>query len=158
MIFEFSEAPMRCPYCHFEETKVIDSREIKQGKIIRRRRECEKCKFRFSTHEELELLNLVVKKRDGHKEPYNRDKIIRGVELACEKRPLKSEDILKIISQVEQELQNLGKTEVESRIIGNFVIKYLKDFDEVAYLRFTSVYKNFKDANGFKKEIERLKK
>ncbi|MEW6407480.1 MAG: transcriptional regulator NrdR [Patescibacteria group bacterium] len=149
---------MRCPHCHHEETKVIDSREIEQGKIIRRRRECESCKFRFSTHEELELLNLVVKKRDGHKEPYNRDKIIHGVKLACEKRPVKPEDILKVISQVEQELQNLGKTEVESRIIGNFVIKYLKDFDEVAYLRFASVYKDFKDANGFKKEIEKMKK
>lgn len=149
---------MRCPHCRFSETKVIDSREVNDGQIIRRRRECEKCKFRFSTHEELELLNLVVKKRDGHKEPYNREKVIHGVELACEKRPVKPEDILKIASSVEQELQSLEKDEIESRAIGNFVIKYLKNIDEVAYLRFASVYKDFKDATGFKKEIEKLKK
>lgn len=149
---------MRCPYCHYSGTKVIDSREINNGQIIRRRRECEKCKFRFSTHEELELLNLVVKKRDGHKEPYNREKVIRGVSLACEKRPVSFENILQIVSSVEQELQNLRKDEVESKTIGNLIINQLKKLDEVAYLRFASVYKNFKTAEGFKKEIERLEK
>lgn len=149
---------MRCPHCHYPETKVIDSREIKEGQVIRRRRECRKCKFRFSTHEELELLNLIVKKRDGRKEPYDRNKIIRGITLACEKRPVKQEDILKIVSLIEQELQNLEKNEIESKIIGEIVVKYLKKLDKVAYLRFVSVYKSFQNLNGFKKEIEKLTK
>lgn len=149
---------MRCPYCRHQETKVIDSRETNEGKIIRRRRECDECKNRFSTHEELEILNLIVKKRDGHREPYSQEKIISGISKACEKRPVSQANILRLVSLVEQDLYNTGRSEVESKNIGNLVINHLKNLDEVAYLRFASVYKNFQNASGFKKEIENLKK
>ncbi len=147
---------MKCPFCGYNETKVIDSRATNAGAIIRRRRECLKCKFRFSTHEELELLQLSVIKKNGSKEPYNREKIIKGLNQACEKRPISENDILKLVNYVEQDILNLDKNEIESREIGNLVVNYLKEIDEVAYLRFASVYKNFKNAYHFECELKKL--
>lgn len=149
---------MKCPICKNKDTKVIDSRSLEDGTIIRRRRECLACNFRFSTHEELELLKLTVIKKNKEKEPYNREKIIRGIRAACEKRPVSENDILELISSVEQDIRNLNKEEIESKTIGNLVINYLKDLDEVAYLRFASVYKNFKSIDGFAKELKNLEK
>lgn len=149
---------MKCPFCGHEETKVIDSRSTSDGTIIRRRRECIKCNFRFSTHEELELLKLTVIKKSGRKEPYDRNKIICGIKQACEKRPVSEKDILRMVNCIEQDIINLDKDEITSKTIGNLVISYLKKIDEVAYLRFTSVYKNFKNANGFAEELKNLEK
>jgi len=147
---------MKCPFCGGIDTKVIDSRATNKGAIIRRRRECLKCKFRFSTQEELELLQLTVIKKSGKKENYNREKIINGLNQACEKRSVSKDDILRIVNYVEQDILNLDKNEIESREIGNLVVNYLKEIDEVAYLRFASVYKNFKNAYHFKCELKKL--
>ncbi|MBU1178232.1 transcriptional regulator NrdR [Patescibacteria group bacterium] len=148
---------MKCPICH-KDTKVIDSRLASDGMIVRRRRSCRWCKFRFSTHEELELLTLSVKKRDGQVEPYDREKLIAGVTYACGKRPVTQEDIFKLASSVEQRIQDRKKEVVPSKLIGDLVIDHLKKIDEVAYLRFASVYKSFKNAESFKKEAANLKK
>ncbi|NQV13141.1 MAG: transcriptional repressor NrdR [Parcubacteria group bacterium] len=148
---------MKCPICH-KGTKVIDSRAAQDGIIIRRRRSCRWCKFRFSTHEELELLTLSVKKRDGQVEPYDREKLIAGVTYACGKRPVTQEDVFKLASSVEQRIQDRKKEVVPSKLIGDLVIDHLKKIDEVAYLRFASVYKSFKNAESFKKEAASLKK
>ncbi|NQV00471.1 MAG: transcriptional repressor NrdR [Parcubacteria group bacterium] len=147
---------MKCPFCGGEETKVIDSRATNEGAIIRRRRECLKCKFRFSTHEELELLQLMVVKKNGNKETYDRNKIITGLNQACEKRSISENDILRIVNYVEQDILNLDKNEIESKEIGNLAVNYLKEIDEVAYLRFASVYKNFKNAYHFECELKKL--
>ena len=147
---------MKCPFCGGFDTKVIDSRATNSGSIIRRRRECLKCKFRFSTHEELELLQLAVLKKNGKKELYNREKIISGLKQACEKRSITENDVLKIVNYVEQDILNLDKDEIESKEIGNLVVNYLKGIDEVAYLRFASVYKNFKNAYHFECELKKL--
>lgn len=149
---------MKCPFCGGEETKVIDSRATNDGSVIRRRRECLKCEFRFSTHEELELLKLTVIKKDGRKEPYDKEKIISGLNQACEKRSVAEKDILRLVNYVEQDILNLDKKEVASKDIGNLVINYLKQIDEVAYLRFASVYKNFKNAYHFERELKNLEK
>ena len=148
---------MKCPVCH-KGTKVIDSRAAQDGMVIRRRRVCRWCKFRFSTHEELELLTLSVKKRDGQVEAYDREKLIAGVTYACGKRPVTPEDIFKLASSIEQEIQDRKKEIVPSKVIGDLVIERLKQLDEVAYLRFVSVYKSFKNAESFKKEAASLKK
>lgn len=147
---------MKCPFCGGIDTKVIDSRATNEGTIIRRRRECLKCKFRFSTHEELELLQLTVIKKSGKKEGYDREKIINGLNQACEKRSVSEDDILRIVNYVEQDILNLDKNEIESKEIGNLVVNYLKEIDEVAYLRFASVYKNFKNAYHFECELKKL--
>jgi transcriptional repressor NrdR len=149
---------MKCPFCGCADTKVTDSRSTNDGAIIRRRRECVNCSFRFSTHEELELLKLTVIKKNGRREPYDRNKIIRGIKQACEKRSISEKDILRMVNYIEQDIINLDKEEVASKAIGNLVISYLKKIDEVAYLRFTSVYKNFKNANGFAEELKNLEK
>jgi len=147
---------MKCPICH-KGTKVIDSRAANNGSIIRRRRVCRWCKFRFSTHEELELLKLLVEKKGGIKEAYDREKIIVGVERACEKRPVSQEDIFKLASFIEQNIQDRKKEIVPSKLIGDLVIAELKKLDEVAYLRFASVYKSFNSAERFKREAAGLK-
>lgn len=147
---------MKCPFCGCIDTKVTDSRATNEGAIIRRRRECLKCKFRFSTHEELELLKLTVLKKSGQRQPYDRDKIITGLKQACEKRTISENDILRLVNYVEQDILSLEKEEIESKDIGNLVIGYLKQIDEVAYLRFASVYKNFKNAYHFERELKKL--
>lgn len=148
---------MKCPICK-KETKVIDSRALEEGSIIRRRRLCRWCKFRFSTHEEMELLNFKIKKKNNTKEVYDRNKLLEGIERACEKRPVEQKDILKLVSNIEQKIQDRKNPTVSSKIIGNLVIEQLKKLDEVAYIRFASVYKSFDTAEKFKKELINLKK
>jgi transcriptional repressor NrdR len=147
---------MTCPFCSHPETKVIDSRESNDGKVIRRRRECLKCHRRFSTYEQLELLNFVVVKKDGRKEEYKREKIEAGIKKALEKRPVEEKKIEEMIDEIEYKLHQKGNCEISSKEIGSLVLEKLKAIDEVAYLRFASVYKSFGSAESFKKEAEKL--
>ena len=147
---------MRCPVCYYEDSKVIDSRVASDGLSIRRRRECLKCGFRFSTYEEVEILDLVVVKRDGRKETYTREKIIKGLKRALEKRPVTEDGFRKLINSIERDLQILRKNEITSGQIGQIIMKTLKRFDQVAYIRFASVYESFKDANEFRRELNKL--
>ncbi len=145
---------MRCPYCYKIDNKVIDSRLSKDGKVIRRRRECNECGRRFTTYERVELNLPMVIKKDGRREPFNRDKIISGIQKACEKRPISVEKIEEFADSLELYFQELGKKEVPSHEIGEMVINRLKEWDEVAYVRFASVYRQFKDVSEFMKELE----
>jgi len=147
---------MLCPFCNHSETKVIDSRESTDGKVIRRRRECLKCQKRFSTYEQLELLNFVVVKKDGRKEDYKREKLEKGMRKALEKRPIDGKKIEEAVDEIEYKLQLDKNCEVSVRTIGKLVLEKLKDLDDVAYLRFASVYKGFGSADSFKKEAEKL--
>lgn len=147
---------MLCPYCAQNDTKVIDSRESTDGKVIRRRRQCLKCQKRFSTYEQLELLNFVVVKKDGRKEEYRREKLERGIKKALEKRPVDDKKIDEAIDEIEYKLQLDKDCEVPARTIGNLVLEKLKELDDVAYLRFASVYKGFGSAETFVKEAEKL--
>ena len=149
---------MRCPYCSFPETKVIDSREGEDLDVVRRRRECEKCEKRFTTYERAELAELIVIKKDGRREQFNRDKLKAGIVKACEKRPIGMDKIEEIVESIERELRNMDTIEVPSFVIGEMVMKRLRKLDEVAYIRFASVYRAFKDLDSFEKELERLKK
>jgi transcriptional repressor NrdR len=149
---------MKCPYCSTLDNKVIDSRLSKDGRTIRRRRECLKCERRFTTYERLdELLPMVVKK-DGRREPFNREKIIEGIKKSCQKRPVSMTQIEEFVDSLEIYFQELGKREIESKEIGERVIQSLKDWDEVAYVRFASVYRQFKDINEFMSELEDILK
>ncbi|MDD4900536.1 MAG: transcriptional regulator NrdR [Patescibacteria group bacterium] len=149
---------MRCPACYYEDSKVIDSRVAADGLSIRRRRECLKCGFRFSTYEEVEILDLVVVKRDGRKESYSREKLVKGLKRALEKRPVTDDNFKKLVNLIERDLQILRKNEVTSDHIGQIVMKNLKRFDQVAYIRFASVYESFKDAHEFRRELNKLLK
>jgi transcriptional repressor NrdR len=147
---------MRCPNCSHEDTKVCDSRPVNEGMAIRRRRECNECGFRFSTHEEMEILDLTVLKRDGRTQPYMREKIESGIRKAFEKRPLSRDDFQEIISGVEQDIQKLGTEEVASKDIGSIVMRHVKKKDQVAYIRFASVYRKFADVEEFVREAKKL--
>lgn len=147
---------MKCPVCYHEDTKVVDSRAAQDGFSIRRRRECLKCGFRFSTYEELEILELAIVKRDGRRESYSRDKLTRGLRTALEKRPITDEVFKKLVHGIERDLQILGKNEVTSGQIGQIVMKNLKKIDKIAYIRFASVYQSFKDLAEFKRELNKL--
>ena len=149
---------MNCPFCNNTETKVVDSRETNEGKITRRRRECLKCEARFSTYEEVELLRLTVIKKDGTKTEYDKNKIETGIRKALEKRPVSEEKIAKLMGDIEYEISSLEKTEVSTREIGKIVLGKLKELDEVAYVRFASVYKSFGSIESFKKELDLLDK
>lgn len=149
---------MKCPVCHFEDTKVIDSRISGEGFLIRRRRECLKCGFRFSTHEEMEILDLVILKRDGRRENYNREKISLGLKKALEKRDVDDEKFKKLIYCIEKDLQVLNKDEIESKDVGDVVMKNLKKIDKVAYVRYASVYQSFECLEEFSEELEKLLK
>ena len=144
---------MICPHCLHSETKVIDKRD--NAGITKRRRECLKCNRRFNTLEALERVNLKVIKKDGRREDFDRDKLKRGIDKACEKLPIGSEQIDKIIMNIESQIAKKGK-EVETNLIGNIVTKELKRLNKVAYIRFASVYKDFTDINDFKKEIKEI--
>jgi len=146
---------MKCPYCSFEETKVIDSRESENGSIVRRRRECIQCRRRFTTYERIER-NFNVVKKDRRREPYTREKIMKGIQKACEKRPLSQSDIEGLVDEIENNIQDMGKTEIESEIIGDLVMEKLRDIDKIAYIRFSCVYKEFDDLDLFLKEIEKV--
>ena len=149
---------MKCPYCSFLDSKVVDSRNGKDGTSIRRRRECLKCERRFTTYERIEEINLVIVKKDGRREAFDRSKIIDGLEKACEKRPISVEIIENLVSDLERELQETGEREVNSKVIGERLITKLYEIDEVAYVRFASVYRSFKDVNQFMDELKELLK
>lgn len=150
---------MLCPFCNHNETKVIDSRDTNDSKAIRRRRECEKCKARFSTYEEVEIMRLLVIKRNGEKEEYDQEKIGKGIEKSLEKRPVSQEKKEKLLSDIEYCLHNKSKDgEIDSKNVGKIILEKLKEVDQVAYLRFASVYKSFGSLNSFKKELEKLEK
>ena len=149
---------MLCPFCGNEDQRVIDSRDSEEGKAIRRRRECEKCKRRFTTYEYIEESRLMVVKKDGRSEPFDRKKLLNGLATACEKRPISTERIEKLVSDIERQLQRKYEKEVKAKDIGELVISKLHNLDEVAYVRFASVYRQFKDVNQFMKEIKHLLK
>lgn len=147
---------MRCPFCGYAESKVIDSRPAEEGATIRRRRECLSCQKRFTTYEIMERLPLVVVKRDGSRQTFDKIKIMNGMLRACEKRPVSLQSLEKIADDIEQDLQNSLKREVTTTEIGELVMNCLKDIDEVAYVRFASVYRQFKDVNTFLNELNKL--
>ena len=147
---------MKCPFCSYIEDKVVDSRPTEEGTTIRRRRECLKCQKRFTTYEKVEILPLVVIKKDNSREPFNRQKIMNGVIRACEKRPVTVGSMEKLIEEVENELSNSLEREVSSNRIGELVITKLKTLDPVAYVRFASVYRAFDDVQTFIEEIHKI--
>jgi transcriptional repressor NrdR len=149
---------MNCPFCYNTETKVVDSRETNEGRITRRRRECLKCEARFSTYEEIELLRLSVLKKSGLKVDYDKTKIETGVRKALEKRPVTEEKITQFIGEVEYEIRTKEKPEISTREIGKIILKKLRELDEVAYVRFASVYKSFSNIESFKKELDTFDK
>ena len=147
---------MKCPYCGYEESKVIDSRPADEGERIRRRRECLKCSKRFTTHEVIETVPIIVVKRDKSREVFDRNKLTAGILRACEKRPVSIEQIEKMVDDIEGQLQSSLDREVTSMKIGELSMEQLKSFDEVAYVRFESVYRQFKDINTFMEELNKL--
>ncbi|MGH7769040.1 MAG: transcriptional regulator NrdR [Candidatus Binatia bacterium] len=149
---------MKCPFCHETENRVIDSRLSKDANMIRRRRECEKCSRRFTTYERVEESMPLVVKKDGRRESYDRLKIVNGLKRACEKRPVSINTVEAVADRIERALQERGEKEVPSSVIGEATMKELHDIDEVAYVRFASVYRSFKDINEFMVELEELLK
>jgi transcriptional repressor NrdR len=147
---------MRCPSCGHLEDRVIDSRSTKEGRAIRRRRECIGCGNRFTTYEYVENASVVVVKRDGKREPFSREKVIAGISRACEKRPVSLSQIEEIVDRLETEIQRRAPGEIPSKIIGERAMEELQRLDEVAYVRFASVYRHFKDVNEFLDEIQGL--
>ena len=147
---------MKCPFCGFADTKVIDSRLGKEGNNIRRRRECVDCERRFTTYERVEETLPLVVKKDGRREPFDRLKIIAGMQRACEKRPVSISTVEKVVDRLEVTLQESGEKEIEASRIGKAVMEALHDIDEVAYVRFASVYRQFKDINEFMAELKEI--
>ncbi len=147
---------MKCPYCGFNESKVIDSRPADEGSSIRRRRECLSCKKRFTTYETVENLPMVVIKKDGSRQSFEKRKVLGGMIRACEKRPVSMGELEKIADEIEQDLQNSMEREISTELIGEQVMTRLKKVDEVAYVRFASVYRQFKDIDTFMSELNKL--
>ena len=147
---------MKCPFCDYYETKVIDSRPTDEGQAIRRRRECIKCGKRFTTYEKVEEIPLIVVKKDGNRQTYDRNKILTGIIKACEKRPVSMQIIEDIVDSIEKTLYNSMEKEVTSQHIGEMVMNHLKNVDEVSYVRFASVYRQFKDINTFVTELKNI--
>jgi len=147
---------LKCPYCSGEESKVVDSRSTEDNVAIRRRRECLSCNRRYTTYEKIEDISIFVIKRDLTRELFNRDKIINGLMRACEKRPVPRSTVENIVDAIEKSLSNSMITEVSSEVIGEMILDKLKSVDEVAYVRFASVYRKFEDINSFMEEIKRL--
>ncbi len=147
---------MKCPFCDYYESKVIDSRPTDEGQAIRRRRECIKCARRFTTYEKIEKMPLIIIKKDGTREAYDRNKLINGILKSCEKRPVPLSTIEGIVDEIEKELYNSLDKEITSQYIGEMVMNKLKDVDEVAYVRFASVYRQFKDINTFMEELKKI--
>ncbi len=148
---------MKCPYCGSKETKVTDKRETDDYLTTRRRRECEKCKHRFTTYERIELSNLIIVKKNGRKEQYQREKLKKGILRALEKRGFKDEDVDSLLNEIEGNLRSNDTNEVSSRVIGEVVMEKLKALDHVAYIRFASVYRSFTDISGFEQMLKSLK-
>ena len=147
---------MKCPFCNFADTKVIDSRAQDDNSVIRRRRVCEKCGKRFTTYERVDMIPITVSKRDGTREIFDKAKLQNGIMKSCNKRPVTAQQIQKLVDDIENTLAGSGEREVESKQLGNMVIERLKDLDEVAYVRFASVYRQFKDINSFIDELEKM--
>ncbi|MFY9285806.1 MAG: transcriptional regulator NrdR [Tissierellaceae bacterium] len=147
---------MKCPYCEYIETKVVDSRPTDEGQAIRRRRECINCGKRFTTYEKIEEIPIIVVKKDGNRQSYDRNKLLNGIIKSCEKRPVSINDIEQIVDDIEKTLSNSLEKEITSVQIGEMVMDKLKDLDEVAYVRFASVYRQFKDVNSFMTELKKL--
>ena len=149
---------MKCPYCSYYDTGVIESRHIENELVVRRRRICKKCDKRFTTYERIDLIPLMVVKKDGRREPFSREKITNGIIKACEKRPISIETINNLVNNIEETIKSEGVNEVKSSLIGELVISRLRDLDEVAYVRFASVYRQFKDLSSFVREIRKISK
>ncbi len=149
---------MRCPYCAHLEDRVVDSREAQEGQATRRRRECLGCGRRFTTYERIEEVLPQVVKKDGRREPFDRMKIVEGVAIACQKRPVSAEQIQALVGSVERHLQELGEKEIRTAVIGEAVMRRLRELDEVAYVRFASVYRAFRDVGEFMTELAGLAK
>jgi len=145
---------MKCPYCQESETKVVDSRLLKEGFSVRRRRKCDQCEKRFTTYETVEISMPNIVKLDGRRESYNREKILGGVEKACQKRPISTEQIERIVENIEKRLREISEKEVCTKDIGHIVMQYLRNLDPVAYIRFASVYRKFQDVEEFVHEIQ----
>jgi transcriptional repressor NrdR len=148
--------PVKCPFCDELEDKVVDSRMAKEGEVIRRRRECLGCKRRYTTYERVEEILPVVVKKDGRRESFDRTKILAGLKKACEKRPISTPTIETVTDRIEKRIQEMGETEIESRIVGEELMKELHQLDQVAYVRFASVYREFKDIDQFMDELRTL--
>ena len=144
---------MKCPFCTCEEDKVVDSRSSREGKAIRRRRECLSCGQRFTTYEYVETIPLTIVKADGRREPYDRQKILGGLYTACKKRPISTETIEQMVDQIENAMQGMAESEIQSKVLGELAMKALFPVDEVAYIRFASVYRKFKEIKEFLSEI-----
>jgi len=149
---------MKCPYCNYEETQVIDTRDTENLESTRRRRECMKCNKRFTTYERVEEADIIVVKKDGRRERFQRQKVLNGVVEACEKRSIPLEKIEKLVDEVESDLRKRDSVEVESKVVGELVMKKLRNLDKVAYIRFASVYREFEDLDRFTEELEKLQK
>jgi len=149
---------MKCPYCNSKRDKVVDSRSIRASQAVRRRRECLRCHKRYTTYEYVEEIPLMVIKSDGRREPFDRQKILNGLIKACEKRPISLDRLEGIVSKIESQLQNKFVKEVKSKIIGEIAMKSLHSLDEVAYVRFASVYRQFRDVSQFMKELKKFLK
>lgn len=149
---------MHCPHCQHNNSRVIDSRPSEDGRSIRRRRECENCGFRFTTFERIEETILLVIKKDGAREAFNRQKILDGIIRSAEKRPVSMEKIIQTVDEIENKVRGLGENEVTSKVIGEFVMNALKDLDEISYIRFASVYRQFKDMDDFMTELQDVMK
>ena len=149
---------MKCPYCGYDESKVIDSRPTDEGERIRRRRECLKCGKRFTTYEVIETVPIIVIKKDKSRESFDRNKLLNGLLRACEKRPVSIDTLERVVDEIEGSLQNSLDREVPSSLIGKYAMEKLKTIDEVSYVRFASVYREFKDIATFKEELDRMMK
>ncbi len=147
---------MRCPYCQYADSKVVDSRATEEGNSIRRRRECPNCMRRFTTYEVIEKIPLMVVKKDGRREIFDRTKLMNGLLKSFEKRPISVNDVEQLVSKIESELRNAADAEVTTTQIGEITMKYLREVDQVAYVRFASVYRQFADINNFLQELEKL--
>jgi len=148
---------MKCPHCHHCESKVVESRDVATGESIRRRRECLNCGHRYTTYERLERPALAVVKKDGTRQMYDRAKLVSGLEKACEKTPINGEQFEQLVSNIEKAIYDVAEGEITSHQIGNIIMDVLADTDQVAYVRFASVYRNFTDIESFERELERIK-
>lgn len=148
---------MRCPFCGHSEDRVVDSRESKEGDVIRRRRECVACERRFTSYEKIESIPFQVVKRDERREPYDREKLMRGLQVACRKRPIPQGNLERLADEIEAAIQESADREISSRDLGQIVMRRLRDLDQVAYVRFASVYRRFEDVEEFLRELHQLK-
>ncbi|APB31240.1 MULTISPECIES: transcriptional regulator NrdR [Vagococcus] len=147
---------MQCPRCHYSGSRVVDSRPADDNRAIRRRRECEDCGFRFTTFERIEVSPLLVVKKNGAREEFNREKILRGLVRSAEKRPVSMDQMEQVVEKVENRIRSIGENEVSTNLIGEFVMEELVNLDEIAYIRFASVYRQFKDMSVFLKELQEI--